>query len=398
MKYLNFLIIFVLLNPLINNLNGLSIKYYNISIIGPVFYTSFFILFSLFLLALKNKKAIIVLTILSAYYLMGIFTNRFLYIHISDMIKVVFPILLFLFVKKIPLNRYRTNKLIKAIIYSAVLYSSFIFITFITGYKYYSFKSGYYGFVHALNDLIVFFLIIIFFIRLLKHAGIKFEIICYFALAFTLTKAILVIPIYLVRYMSSLSFYKNVILFVVIIIVYKYTHLYFERFYDDYFKEAEKISLISENYDQIYINRTLSFGRSTILLRVLENSNKTGWDYLLGSGIEGARISSKGKIGVEMDIVDAFNIYGIIGLFILFFFYYIPMFKLNISYYSKLDFSIVVAYSIFGGHLYNNPLCNVFYGIILGLLSNNYIKQNKGEYFELHNDNKYSGTIQRKNT
>ena len=397
MIYNRLLIIFIILNPIITNINGLSIKYFNKSILGPIFYSLFFLIFTAKIITTKNIKGLQLILFSLFFFIISFYTQRSLLPHINYMIKIIFPIILFLLVKNQNINYLYFKKIIKSIMNSAVIYSSFIFFTFLIDFKYYSFKQGYYGFVHALNDLTVYLLIIIFFIRLIRGKNKKYEIMCYCSLALIKSKVLLVLPILIFKYFKKKQ-HKYMLFFIVpMLLVFLYSKDYFIDFYQDYFKDSTSIISITDIYDQTYINRTLTFGRSTYWEMILENYDKNELDYVIGSGIEGAKRLTFGKIGTEMDLFDAFNIYGIIGLIILFFFYYIPILKLKIPIYSKIDFLIVIFYSIFGGHFYNNPLCNIFYGIILGLLYNKN-QQLVGVFFEIHNDNKHTSTLQRKDS
>jgi hypothetical protein len=165
------------------------------------------------------------------------------------------------------------------------------------------------------------------------------------------------------------------------------------RLYNDYLSDAVSLGDILNKYDPMFLLTVVSAGRAKYANALFGNIDKNYMDYLIGSGLSGAIDITDGKVGIEMDVLDAFNIYGVVGVFILFSFYYIPIFRMKLPYYSKIIFFVVVLYSVFGGHLINNPLCNVYYAIFLGLLCNKNKILTK-EFYALRHGHEYSSTIQ----
>jgi len=114
----------------------------------------------------------------------------------------------------------------------------------------------------------------------------------------------------------------------------------------------------------------ITYGRFDVIESAFRNQDRGLLDVVLGVGQLRSTNAMNGRVGIEMDILDSLNIYGILGLIFLVSFYYLPMFKIKTKVTDKIMFSIVIIYSAFGGHFYNNPLVGTIYGIMLGLIEN----------------------------
>ncbi len=128
------------------------------------------------------------------------------------------------------------------------------------------------------------------------------------------------------------------------------------------------VSTYKENPDSVY--NFITFGRYRYLKMMIDRIQEKSYvEIFFGSGIIGAARITSGKGGIEMDPADAFNIFGILGLLIVIYFYYVkPMASKYAPGEFKLYYTMCIIYSVLGGHLIMNPISNTFYVIYLVIL------------------------------
>jgi hypothetical protein len=396
LKFL-FINFFILMQPIVNNLNGISMKYLDISILGPVFFALSCIIFILFGISMKIKlRFLSFLTFFIVYFIFMVITDRMDWWDIAEYAKLILPVIIYMVIINLSLTSKKTQKLLKNIMLSCLLYSIINILCAVTGYHYFSYK-GFSGFIHNINEFSLLFMIFMFLFSIIKWKLIKTEIIAVVAYILIRSKSsFFILPLFLFRYLKKVNAFAkllSVLLFVILLKMTVADHVV--NFMRIYFKQADDISTFFKAYDSDYIFRNLSFGRSEYAKNLFRLNSKFG-DIVFGGGTVMAKETLKENHGgVEMDVLDAFNKFGIFGLIIVGF-YYIPVFRLKIPNFSKLIFSVIVLYSIFGGH-FMNPLCAVYYGLILGIL-NNKNKEIIGGFFEIRHDNQYSRSLSRKSS
>ncbi|MBT3261246.1 hypothetical protein HOC37_01700 [bacterium] len=385
----HFLYLFIFLSPFVNNINGFMMKFYSFSFVGPLFYAISFLFFGFNILLYRKKEVLLIILGLFFYFLILVLTNRSPFSSFVVYIKLINPIIIYFYVRHMVFDKDKMKKIIQVMILSAVLYSSFIVLSVLTGFTYYEGK-GYIGAIHAINALTMYYLVVFFFLSILKRSVSNSELFIFVAYVLIKSKTILIfMPIYIYRLFKyvlknwSLGF-RLLGFFGGIIFSYKYFYEWFILKFQQSFIDLYSMRDLFFYYTLDQVLNFLTFGRWTIWLLVLQNYNKTFLDVIIGSGYYGAKYLTGGKIGIEMDVLNAFNVYGMVGVFLIFLFYYVPIFKFKISNYSKLLFFVVLVSAFFGGHLAVGPIANTMYGVVLGLLYNN-DKKLVGEFFEIRN-------------
>jgi hypothetical protein len=90
--------------------------------------------------------------------------------------------------------------------------------------------------------------------------------------------------------------------------------------------------------------------------------------HILGSGIQGSFLITKGKGNVEMDIPDVYNIFGLAGMVLVAWFYYGGIWKhRSMTRKTKLNFLPLFMLSALGGHFFFNTVSNVVFAMLLFL-------------------------------
>jgi len=382
---------FILLQPIVNSITGMSFVFHYPSIVGPLFYMMILLFSIVYLLYIKNFNIVVTMLLFNIYFLFLFFTNRVGIGGYFDILKVILPFIVFLYAKNLNLTNWKLLLIIKKIKKSFMVYSFLIILSFLISFHIQPDLMGYFGFIHAGNDLILLLMFSLFFYSILKKKSITSEIFIFSSYLLTLSKSIFIFGLV---YLGSFVNKKNILLIVVLLLLLLHSVIIplFDKKIFSYFSDANNILDIYSEYKLKYILNIFTFGRSHFMFDIFSSDLKTFLDYIVGSGTIGAYIITNGKIGAEMDPVDAYNIYGIVGLFFLILFYYIPIYRLNIPLKSKLLFTVIVIYSIIGGHFYNNPLIGFYYGLILGLLQNKNLFELRS-FFEISNSHKYTSTI-----
>jgi hypothetical protein len=374
---------FLVASPIINNINGLSIKYYNISILGPFFYSIFMAFFIIFALFSSRKRTnffgvcTAILLLFFIQYTLG-FTqlDEFQYY-----IKFFLPFLIYLSLKYVPFSQSDLFKLDLWWRRSILLYSIFILISFCIGFQYWEGK-GYYGFIYALNDLTL--VLLLGFYPIMNRNTFTGKAIYISSVLLTFSKAIIFfIPLLILHYFRYIheavrnrknlfmKFLSVGLLLLVLLFFAQYFCSYLTDLLGTYYKNspAKFIETFQKDPDSVYA--FLTFGRSRYLQIMMDKlDQKSLLEVLIGSGISGAAKFTGGKDGIEMDPFDVFNIFGILGLVLITFFYYTKLFLYKkTTRIFKLTYAMCMLYSIFGGHLVMNPMSNSFYAIYLIILS-----------------------------
>ena len=362
-----FLVLFIVAQPFINNLNGLMIRVGAPSIIGPAFYFVSFIIFSFWGLRYNWFRMFFIVS--GGYFFLMVCTGYSKLGDFGAFSKVILPISLFSFVYKIPILKKQTKILFRAIRLLLLFYCLFALLSLLLNIPY---GEGHYiGLVWDGNDYMIMLFLAAFYFRTLTIKDIKLEVFVLFAILIAKSKTILAfIPLYLYS-ISNIAKKYLVLIFVfggIAITIFIYPFVVF--IYESYFSSAESVFSIIDNYGWDYTLNVISFGRTRFFNQFFDVDVKSVFELVFGSGVERVLIYTNGKGGIEMDIFDSYNYYGFFGLSILMFFYYIPVYKLNIPKKSKILFLAVVIYSAFGGHFYNNPMSGSFYAIVLGLMRN----------------------------
>jgi hypothetical protein len=371
MSYTNVICFFIILAPFINSITGFTTKEYGLSIIGPLFY-SLGLLFFLLLSLHKQRSC------LPVFLLLFVFLHFFVSViygmnNVNDLqhyIKFAFPFIIYFSLKYTTL-KIDFLQIKKAIILSGLIYLYFILLSFIIGYKQYDNKIGYWGWVGAGNDMLVFLLF------LLPYAALEFtwkkKLVYFSGLFLTFTKSLfLLIPVYalyeiFLKKRSTLSKRLYCLTFSICLLFsfYYITVSYYRARADEH---TINLSSLSSYGEREY--RFLSFGRSIYLERFIGNfEHKSPFEIIWGSGLQGGLFFTEGKVGIEMDPFDILNNYGIFLLTgFIYLFYLKILFSKNLCLYHKFLFLPAISYSIFGGHLSNNPIANIPVAMLILLI------------------------------
>lgn|GEM_PF-2744706 len=384
-KHLYFIFLFfILLSPFVNNLNGLTMRFYDISIVGPLFYGGSLLLFGIFGLILISpfRQPLFLLICYGAvvWYLLQFSYGLVDIRSIQHYVKFFFPFVIYTCLKYSKLsdkNLIRTEKVWQA---AVLIYSSFILLSFVIGFKYYTGK-GYYGFIHGINDLT--FLLLLGFYSVMTKSSLTGKIVYVVSVLLTLSKTIfLFVPLlvfYGLKYLKGgmrrekTFFLRSTSIFVLLLVTVFASRIFISYFGDllvahrlDSVERA--MSTYEDNPDLIY--NFITFGRYRYLKMMIDRIDEKSYlEIFFGSGIIGATKIISGKVGIEMDPPDAFNIFGILGFLIVIYFYYVkPMASKYAPREFKFYYIMCIIYSVLGGHLIMNPISNTFYAIYLIIL------------------------------
>jgi hypothetical protein len=245
--------------------------------------------------------------------------------------------------------------------------------------------------------MVLFYLLTFFLLSIIRSKQLFVNTSSLFAFLLTQSKAVVMfLPIFAVRAFFKLTTWQRIAFIIAIVVITRFLVLnWVLPFATTYFAKADSIGSVVAQYNTGYILQNLTFGRSTFAGSFFQYSDKSIGEWIFGSGFEQGYAYVGGKEGqakgIEMDLFDTFNQYGLIGLVLLIGFYYVPVFRLRIPRSSKAIFLVVIFYSLFGGHLMN-PLCGAYYGLLLGLLKNKN-RETIGAFFEIRNGYKYSCAV-----
>lgn len=391
MKVSSILIYFIMLQPVINSITGLSIRYGYESVFGPLFYFMTFIFITTFMIINKKSTSYVIsLLFVIFYYLMLYFTDRIGLANYSYLIKVSLPFFLFLMVKNIAVDSKEYSRILNSLITSVSIYALLVITSFLVDYKIQPGK-GYFGLIYAGNDLIVLFILTLFLLSIVRRKTFSYELLILTSCLLTYSKSFFVVVIaYAVKFVARA---KSVFAMSVYAIISGALSVFAISFLMENLEQRISgympgISSFSDVFSLDFkeIAHILTFGRSNYLEFAFVQYQRDTLDYLIGLGLNKSAFILDGKVGIEMDFFDALNAYGLIGIVFLVLFYYIPMFRYGLKFSSLVLFLTLLVYSFFGGHFYNNPLVGVYYGVLLGLLGQKN-KEMVRSNFEIRNYN-----------
>ncbi|URZ03538.1 O-antigen ligase family protein [Clostridium felsineum] len=365
----------LIITPIVDNINGLTMKYLDKSFIGPVFKVLVIILMSMIFLAKKNvdnKKKILYFLVVFLYFiwltLMYSF-NTYDGDNLNFSFKFIYPILYYIVLCELVSKfQIRLEKFKKYIIWMISIYSIFIYLTVVFRYQYFDYKSGYTGFVYGWNELVIAYLTgACILIKEKKFYIVLFNIIAYVVMV---SKSIFIfIPVFTICYLIYHKVnIKKIILLSVFVLITGGILMYSSAYQKFYSYNSEFIT----NYSEIYTNDSqdffsrLTYGRSKFLNIFFSNiSLKSKEESLIGSGSKASSyVPDSTAGGTEMDPFDAFNNFGVIGLIIYIFFYIIKGLKTSKG-IEKYIMLVVICFSIFGGHLFAHSTSNFVYANVI---------------------------------
>ncbi len=295
-------------------------------------------------------------------------------------IKFFMPFMIYYGLKSVSMNIDWTAVL-KSMYMLFIVYSIFIWISLFHGYRETTLR-GYYGYVHGVNDLSIVYLILL---PIIIYSKKKIFIVFYIATYLvTLSKGLVfAIPVFVfcLAFKSAINLRTVAIFFVFIAVIlipcgyifwdYAYNQLFLPFVLPD--MRQYKLTGLSYILDhREFLFQIVTFGRSNFLKDLISNLQyKSTIEYIIGSGLYKGYLLSGDKLGgIEMDLVDAFNLWGVMGTVIFVWFYYIKAFS-RLKILTRISFLPGICYSIFGGHLIMNPLSNIIFVIIILIIENN---------------------------
>jgi len=279
--------------------------------------------------------------------------------------------------KYVKLIRGRDISIARAIDTALFTYCCFSILSFVVNFRILPKKEGYFGLIRAGNDLIILYVLALFYyfhFREHRHRELMLNIVAISLLLTNSKVAILSIAILIV--LEVIRRRSGTVRIVLILVAVLLCMVLLRR----YFGSLAMLAVILYDLDVGHlVNSTnlilsllsvVTYGRIGMASIAFENSERSVVELLVGIGQSRSAEAMNGRVGIEMDILDSINIYGLVGLLFLLFFYYLPIMKSKVDLNDKLMFLIVIAYSAFGGHFYNNPLVGTVYGVMLGLIEN----------------------------
>lgn len=378
--------IFVLLQPIIDLLTGISIKF-DIFFSSGIIIRVLFMLFTLYYLifvskSLYRKKSIFILLSIFAYII--IFSIIHLsYFEFSNLIRTFYFPIMFISI----FNISDENKILdnKYLLISLFIYVSIIFIADITNTAFNSYeiaKTGHVGWFNSANEIgaIIGILLPILFESIYKRFNIA-KILLLFLTIFVTFKVGTRIPlisificlvVYYIKYM--IFFFKNnykktfILGIFTLIIATSFTFILIPKtpiykniiIHTNYLKidSVDDIFRDAKTIDHFIFSERLSF---------LNNTNKLYANSNIIQKLVGIGYKSNEKM-IEMDMFDIFYRHGIIG-FIIYFGSIASLIitnknkKFNINY--LLPFLLTLFISFFAGHVFIAPAVSIFVIILL---------------------------------
>lgn len=369
---ITFVMFAVLLQPIINSITGLSIKYAMPSVVGPIFYLITFILFFYKSFLYRPIAAITIFLLLTILLTTHLISGASSLSDAENYIKVIYPYYVFLAVSRFKFDFEGWEKIVVAIKTSIYIYAALVVLSFLVGYQIQEGK-GYFGFIYAGNDLVALFLLsfaIFYYFRTIGFKTNSWQLFVSYFL--TLSKSIAFVLLAATATIFRKQKSRIMLLAAPLLIIGSFAfYLIFSRIFTSFFADANSIADILQVYDVDFVLRVLTFGRSEYLTMAIDNGAFEESKWILGNGINGAFKLTFGKGGVEMDVFDATMYYGFLGGAWVLLFYYLPALRSNIDIGAKIFFLALILYSILGGHFYNNPLVGFYYGLWLGMIKNN---------------------------
>lgn len=430
-KYLIIVYIIYFFSPLVNLLTGLTVRYnltsITVGLIMRIVWLLIMMFYIVFVSKSKYKKiSLIYLIFLSGFGLLFLVTrNNFtsisvIYNECNYLFKFMFfPILFFGMLNLIDEFGYDKKKWIKIFLVSFVFYLIFIIIPILTKTSFNSYvkeETGLVGWFYAANEVGVILLLTypVIFSLLKKHKLIYMllsvlGIFCLLALSTKVSKYGLLILLCCYFWFYTIFKKKNwvnkvfILINILIFLIFSSANgVKFYKIVENYNSGVENIfngntssngnlpldpPSLNGSQDASLITKLLS-GRNIKVLtinRVYVNDNII--NKLLGTGFYNAKTSE--NFIVEMDFIDIFYHYGIIG-FILLLFPYLYMLYLFIQSiknhqfhfslefcYSVVIFLLVLGISFMAGHVIGSPAVSSFLVIVAIYVCNLLINQER---------------------
>lgn len=375
MNKLNYklLSISIALQPLVNSITGLSIKSDIPSIAGPVFYSSIIVYLLILLVAKLNIASVLTLTATSLTFLAHYINNNSEITDAPNYLKLILPVIIFLYIKNTKINKIQFENIKQSIKYSVLIYALLVIASFLFNYQIQEGK-GYYGLIYAGNDLIALFILFAAMAYWNKFNFTKSLLVVLVAHTLTLSKTILVYPFVLAAGQFRKSLVRSLLATTLALgISYLFLKEYLFKYILNFIPNLNSIfDLLNHDIDNLA--KIVSFGRTSYLEDGIKFISSDSFNWIFGVGSVGAEKALFGKVGIEMDFFDALLMYGSIGVIYLVIFYYsLPLLCKNINLLSKIIFGFAIIYSFFGGHFYNNPMVGFYYGLFIGLAYNRHL-------------------------
>ncbi len=354
-----FILVFILLTPIVNNINGFMMYRFGISALGPAFYAGMLLVLILALLPQHFQRA----TVLNNYLILLAMVFWFLF-HCSiyggwlsafrSYTKFFLPFFLYRFlILYFGGNR---SAIMSYLGVTVVMWGGMAVFTACFRIKP-SAGEGYYGFIHGNNDYVAMLFAMFPLIRLWK--GYLKTGIYYLAVLLTRSKGLLLVGVMI--FLRQKSRFVRIFALLTLTITVSYYASYFHHHWG------------TGSVSMFQLIQFMSFGRFGVLFTLMANLARKSWlEHVFGSGFEGALLLTNGKGGVEMDIVDVYDIFGIAGLLVVCYFYYWLLYRnRHLTSAQKFNFLPLFLYSALGGHLMFNPVSNVVFTLILFVVGEN---------------------------
>ena len=390
----NILVIFILLQPILDLITGLCIHLFNINLTFGIVIRMLFLIFIMYTSAFvyKKKKSLIVYSVIiiySIFYLLGIILFKdtsYLFRETQGLLRVFyFPILLFsLYELK---EHIRISKM--TLITSLVTYLLLIFIPILLGVGYQSYeitKSGTLGFFNSANEISgiisiltpIFFLIFtnkkniilksllaIIYLVVILTVGTKTPIL---SLGITIGMAFLWLIVKSIKNKKYKPVFITLIILIVgvssLLVIIPKTNFYKNiEVHMDYLEVDDLSDVLEEPelVDHFIFSQRLTF---------LNKKDKLYDKANLYQKIFGIGYIKKDKTTklIEMDYFDIYYSHGIVG-FIVFFTIYLIVLVSVLKKRSKLDFEMYMTYisllliiflSLLTGHIITSPAVSIY--------------------------------------
>jgi hypothetical protein len=349
-------LVFILLTPIVGNLNGFIFWRTGVFSIGPVFYTAMLGALCLALLSLRFERKVLlnnyfIFAAIVAWYafhaaLYGGALESFRFF-----IKFFMP---FLFYRFLNLYYGEDRRLILDYLgKTVVIWSAMAILTATLRIKP-SAGEGYYGFIHGNNDYVVMMFALYPFAGLWRSRVVA--VMYLIALLLTRSKGLVLLGGMMFLQQRS----KTVKIFAAITLALTVSY-YIHYFQSNY--------LSGSGLTWYQLAHFASFGRVATFIDLIEGVKlKSPMEHILGSGIQGSFLITKGKGNVEMDIPDVYNIFGLAGMVLVAWFYYGGIWKhRSMTRKTKLNFLPLFRLSALGGHFFFNTVSNVVFAMLLFL-------------------------------
>jgi len=354
---IRFVLVCIFLTPIVNNINGFMMYKFGVSALGPMFYSGLLLVVCLSLLSLRFERKVLLNNYLLLFAIFAWYgAHSLMYggwlIWFRLYIKFFLPFLLYRFLHLYYAeDRESVLRFLGATMY---VWASMAILTAVFNINPSVGGEGHYGFIDGNNDYVAMLFALFPVLRIWKSPTQK--VMYLVAVVLTRSKGLLALGVML--FFRQKSKLIKIFALIALAVTVSYYMAYFHRIYKS---TPASIELVAS---------FLSFGRFHFLGILWDHVGEKPWlDYVIGSGFGGGEIYTEGKMGIEMDLVDTLNLFGVLGFVVVVFFYYRKVFSLSsLSRAEKADFLPLFLYSILGGHLLFNPVSNVVFVLVLVIL------------------------------